>query len=335
MKVDGASVEFRNACKTFAGGEGAAVEDLSLFVAPGEICTLVGPSGCGKTTSLKMVNRLIEPTRGQILIDGADVSQMDPVQLRRRVGYVIQQTGLFPHQTVAENVATVPSLLRWPRERITARVDELLELIGLDPGRMRNRYPAELSGGERQRVGVARAMAAEPPVLLMDEPFGAVDPILRERLQDEFLSLQRRLGTTILFVTHDINEALKMGTQVAVMRSGGRLAQYSSPAELLAHPADDYVARFVGSDRALKSLALLTLGEIPLDPVPASMEGDPGQGGPRFDASMTVRDAFSALLGAGLGNVLVQDPDGRLLGCFSLESVGRLFVAQPAQESAE
>ncbi|HET6316922.1 MAG TPA: ATP-binding cassette domain-containing protein, partial [Chloroflexota bacterium] len=208
-----ATVEFRHVSKQY-GPHGAAVNDLSLLVPAGEICVLVGPSGCGKTTSLKMVNRLVEPTSGEVLIDGEDVMTVDVTELRRRIGYVIQQIGLFPHQSIADNIATVPRLLGWPKKRIRARVDELLDLIGLDPGQVRTRYPAQLSGGERQRVGVARAMAAEPPVMLMDEPFGAVDPIVRERLQNEFLRLHRTLGTTVLFVTHDIDEAIKMGNRV-------------------------------------------------------------------------------------------------------------------------
>jgi len=239
-----------------AGGGPGAVNDLSLTVPPGNICVLVGPSGCGKTTTLRMVNRLIEPSEGQILIDGHDVAGESATELRRRIGYVIQQVGLFPHKTIAENVATVPRLLRWPEERVRRRVEELLALIGLDPSLVRNRYPAELSGGERQRVGVARAMAAEPPVMLMDEPFGAVDPIARDRLQNEFLRLHREQRTTVIFVTHDIDEAIKMGDRVAVMQQGGVLAQYASPADLLTKPASDFVARFVGSDRGLKRLAL-------------------------------------------------------------------------------
>jgi osmoprotectant transport system ATP-binding protein len=253
MTIDskGATVELRRVTKRYgpANGTPGAVNDLSLMVPPGEICVLVGPSGCGKTTTLKMVNRLVEPTSGQVLVDGKDVATVEPTTLRRGIGYVIQQVGLFPHQTIAQNVATVPRLLGWPKERIRARVEELLVLIGLDPDRYCNRYPSQLSGGERQRVGVARAMAAEPPVMLMDEPFGAVDPIVRERLQDEFLRLHRQLGTTVLFVTHDIEEAIKMGSRVAVMQQGGHLAQFSPPAELLARPANDFVARFVGRSR--------------------------------------------------------------------------------------
>ncbi len=254
-----ATVEFRHVSKQY-GPQGAVV-DLSLIVPAGDICVLVGPSGCGKTTSLKMVNRLVEPSSGQVLIDGQDVMSVEVTELRRRIGYVIQQIGLFPHQTIADNVATVPRLLGWPKARIQSRVEELLELVGLDPGTVRNRYPSQLSGGERQRVGVARAMAAEPPVMLMDEPFGAVDPIVRERLQNEFLRLHRALGTTVLFVTHDIDEAIKMGTRVAVMQQGGHLAQYAPPTELLLHPANDFVARFVGTDRGLKRLTLLTVAD--------------------------------------------------------------------------
>ena len=267
-----ATVEFRHATKQY-GPQGAVI-DLSLLVPAGEICVLVGPSGCGKTTSLKMVNRLVEPSSGQVLIDGQDVMSVDVTELRRRIGYVIQQIGLFPHQTIAENVATVPNLLGWPKQRIRDRVEELLELIGLDPARVRNRYPAQLSGGERQRVGVARAMAAEPAVMLMDEPFGAVDPIVRERLQNEFLRLHRTLGTTVLFVTHDIDEAIKMGNRVAVMQQGGKLAQYAPPTELLLQPANDFVARFVGVDRGLKRLTLLNVSDVALEEAPLARVGE-------------------------------------------------------------
>ena len=268
-----ATVEFRNVSKHY--GRQRAVVDLSLVVPAGDICVLVGPSGCGKTTSLKMVNRLVEPSMGQVLIDGEDVMSVEVTALRRRIGYVIQQIGLFPHQTIADNIATVPRLLGWPRQRIQRRVEELLELVGLDPGRVLNRYPSQLSGGERQRVGVARAMAAEPPVMLMDEPFGAVDPIVRERLQNEFLRLHRTLGTTVLFVTHDIDEAIKMGTRVAVMRQGGYLAQFAPPTELLLRPANDFVARFVGADRGLKRLSLLTVADVKLTSGVVARVGEP------------------------------------------------------------
>jgi len=235
---------------------------------------LVGPSGCGKTTSLKMVNRLIEPTSGRILIGDTDVARRDVIELRRSIGYVIQQVGLFPHQTVGENVATVPRLLGWDGARQRARAAELLELVGLDPARYAGRYPTALSGGERQRVGVARALAADPPVLLMDEPFGAVDPIVRERLQNELLRLQEELAKTIIFVTHDIDEAIKMGDLVAVMQVGGHLAQFGPPAEILANPASDFVARFVGADRGLKRLALIRVADLELRSPVTARAGD-------------------------------------------------------------
>ena len=271
-----ATVAFEHVSKRYghhADGH-AAVNDLNLSVPAGATCVLVGPSGCGKTTSLKMVNRLIEPTGGRILVDGRDIAQEDPTELRRGIGYVIQQVGLFPHETIAENVSVVPRLLGWPAARRRERADELLRLVGLDPARYLRRYPSELSGGEQQRVGVARALAADPPLLLMDEPFAAVDPIVRARLQDELLRLQRELGKTILFVTHDIDEAIKMGDLVAVMREGGTLAQFAPPAELLAHPASDFVARFVGADRALKRLTLRRVRDLPLAPAPLASAGD-------------------------------------------------------------
>src|SRR2546430_1863452 len=299
----GATVEFRGVTKRY--GDNIAVDHLSFAAPAGRICVLIGPSGCGKTTSLRMVNRLIEPTSGQILIDGQDVLEEDPTALRRRIGYVIQQVGLFPHRTIGENVATVPKLLGWPEARTRARVDELLSLIGFDPARMRDRYPAQLSGGERQRVGVARAMAAEPPLMLMDEPFGAVDPIVRERLQNEFLQLQRTQGITVVFVTHDIDEAIKLGDRVAIMRTG-RLVQFAPPAELLAHPADDFVARFVGSDRGLKRLSLLTVGGADLDPPidPSRLDGAPVP-----PPAMSLRDALAQMLASGKPGGMGPDGD--------------------------
>jgi osmoprotectant transport system ATP-binding protein len=271
------AVVFDHVTKRYAGTGTAnpgAVNDLSLEVPAGRICVLVGPSGCGKTTSLKMVNRLIEPTAGRILIGGEDIARRDVIGLRRGIGYVIQQVGLFPHQTIGDNVETVPRLLGWEASRRRARADELLELVGLDPARYRARYPSQLSGGERQRVGVARALAADPPVLLMDEPFGAVDPIVRERLQNELLHLQDQLAKTILFVTHDIDEAIKMGDLVAVMQAGGHLAQFGAPDEILANPASDFVARFVGADRGLKRLALTRVDALSLMPPVTATPGD-------------------------------------------------------------
>ncbi len=251
-----------------------AVNDLSLKVPAGKICILVGPSGCGKTTSLKMVNRLIEPTAGKILIDGVDAGTRELTELRRSIGYVIQQVGLFPHQTIGENVATVPRLLGWPKPRLQERAEELLGLVGLDPGKYRDRFPSQLSGGERQRVGVARALAADPPIMLMDEPFGAVDPIVRDRLQNEFLRLQETIAKTILFVTHDIDEAIKMGDLVAVFQTGGILAQFGTPLEILAAPASAFVARFVGQDRGLKRLSLLRVSDVALRPAVTARVGE-------------------------------------------------------------
>mgnify|MGYP002784658466 FL=1 len=267
-------LELRGVTKRYAAAGPPAVDDLTLTVPAGEVCVLIGPSGCGKTTALKMVNRLIEPTSGEILIDGRSVRSRNPARLRREVGYVIQQVGLLPHLTVGANVATVPRLLGWDRDRIRARVAELLELIGLDPDEYAARYPAQLSGGQQQRVGLARALAADPPVMLMDEPFSAVDPITRERLQNDFLRLHRAVPKTVVFVSHDIDEAVKMADRVAVMRDG-RLVQYAPPAELLADPADEFVADFVGSDRALKSLSLTRLEEIELLPPPLARAGEP------------------------------------------------------------
>jgi len=256
------------------GSSDGAVQNLSLEVPAGNICVLVGPSGCGKTTSLKMVNRLVEPTSGVVLVGGVDVMSRDVIELRRGIGYVIQQVGLFPHQTIGENVVTVPRLMGWAKTRQRERADELLSLVGLDPAKYRDRYPSQLSGGERQRVGVARALAADPPILLMDEPFGAVDPIVRERLQNELLRLHEDLAKTILFVTHDIDEAIKMGDLVAVMEVGGHLAQFGPPEEILANPASEFVARFVGADRGLKRLSLSRVQELTLRPATTAHPDD-------------------------------------------------------------
>src|SRR5882762_11696627 len=316
--IRGATVEFRDITKRYPGQ--LAVDQLSFSVPAGKICILVGPSGSGKTTSLKMVNRLIEPSGGSILIDGHDVMQEEPTALRRRIGYVIQQVGLFPHQTIAENVGTVPRLLGWTPDRIAARTEELLALVGLEPSRFARRYPAQLSGGERQRVGVARALAAEPPVMLMDEPFGAVDPIVRERLQNEFLQLQRSQGITVIFVTHDIDEAIKLGDRIAIMRAG-KLVQYAPPQELLARPADDFVARFVGSDRGLKRLALLTVGGVELDPPvdPSRLDG-----APVLRPSTNLRDALAAMLSSETQVGLVKDGD-RYVGVLTLSTIGKML----------
>ncbi|MFF5893165.1 ABC transporter ATP-binding protein [Streptomyces globisporus] len=266
-------IRFEHVTKRYADGT-TAVDDLSFEVAEGELVTLVGPSGCGKTTTMKMVNRLIEPTEGGIFLDGDDISTIDPVELRRRIGYVIQQVGLFPHKTVLENTATVPHLLGWKRGKGRERAAELLDLVGLDPSLYGDRYPEQLSGGQRQRVGVARALAADPPVLLMDEPFGAVDPVVRERLQNEFLKLQAQVRKTVLFVTHDIEEAVRLGDRIAVYGQG-RIEQFDSPATVLGAPATPYVADFVGADRGLKRLSVTPIEESDLDQPPVVHLDDP------------------------------------------------------------
>jgi osmoprotectant transport system ATP-binding protein len=315
----GATVEFRDVSKRYSGQ--LAVDQLSFKVPAGKICVVVGPSGSGKTTTLKMVNRLVEPSDGSILVNGHDVLREEPTALRRRIGYVIQQVGLFPHQTIAENVATVPRLIGWPKERIAARTDELLALVGLEPSRFALRYPAQLSGGERQRVGVARALAAEPPVMLMDEPFGAVDPIVRDRLQNEFLRIQRDQGTTVLFVTHDIDEAIKLGDRVAVMRAG-KLVQYAPPGELLAHPVNEFVAEFVGSDRGLKRLGLLTVGGMDLD-TSVDRASVPARA-PTLSAETTLRDALVRMLASDAQVGVVLDGN-RYLGVLTLSKIGKMI----------
>ncbi len=267
-------VRYAGATKRYPGSAKAAVEELTLEVPAGEICVLVGPSGCGKTTAMRMVNRMVEISEGDILIGEQSVRDRSPAQLRREIGYVIQQVGLFPHRTIAENIVAVPQLLGWKKERSAARGAELLSLVGLDPD-LADRYPAQLSGGQQQRVGVARALAADPLVMLMDEPFGAIDPISRERLQNEFLRLQAEIGKTVLFVTHDIDEAIKMGDRIAVMREGGKVAQYATPAEILMDPADEFVEDFVGADRALKRLALMRVADIDLWKAPLAYVGQP------------------------------------------------------------
>jgi osmoprotectant transport system ATP-binding protein len=278
--------------KTYPDGT-VAVHDLDLEVARGELVCLVGPSGCGKSTTLKMINRLIEPTTGRILLEGRDVTEADPVELRRGIGYVIQQVGLFPHQTIEANVMTVPLLYGESKAHARSRAHELMDLVGLDPATYASRYPHQLSGGQRQRVGVARALAANPPVLLMDEPFGAVDPQVRGRLQEEFRRLQRDLGKTVVLVTHDIDEAVTMGDRVAVFAVGGRLAQYATPVELLARPADDFVADFVGSTRGLRRLTVTPIDEQHLEPLEGVNAGDLGAA---IDVDATLEQALAAML---------------------------------------
>jgi osmoprotectant transport system ATP-binding protein len=317
-------IEFRNVSKTYPGSDTSVVNDLSFEVPEGDICVLVGPSGCGKTTTMRMVNRLIEPTDGEILIDGEPNTAMSGTQLRRKIGYVIQQIGLFPHRTIADNIATVPSLLGWDKGRIGERVDELLELVGLDPNVYRDRYPAELSGGQQQRVGVARAMAADPPIMLMDEPFGAVDPIARDRLQDEFLRIQQHIKKTIVFVTHDIDEAIKMGDKIAILKQGGFLAQYDSPENILSRPNSEFVASFVGNDRILKRLSLLRVGDMELEPANGDTEDLP-----RISGRLTVKDALSELIGSGRSRAVVEDEGEK--GLLTIDAIETLSRAEDAR----
>jgi osmoprotectant transport system ATP-binding protein len=262
--------------KLYPGSESPAVAELNMEVPEGEIVMLIGPSGCGKTTTLKMMNRLIEPTKGRILLNGADVTHVNADQLRRQIGYVIQQGGLFPHFSIADNIGVVPKMLGWDKQKIAQRADELLHLVGLEPSTYRDRYPRQLSGGQQQRVGVARALAADPPVLLMDEPFGAIDPITRDRLQDEFLEIQRTVRKTICFVTHDLQEAVKLGDRIAVFATGGRLAQYDDPDTVLTSPADEFVSDFVGGGAAVRRLSLLELSRLELHPIHTE-RGEAGQ----------------------------------------------------------
>ncbi len=313
-----AEIVFDRVTKRYPGREEAAVEELSLTIPAGEICVLVGPSGAGKTTAMKMVNRLIEFDEGDILIDGTSVLDHDATELRRGIGYVIQQVGLFPHMTIAENVATVPRLLGWPRARTKERTAELLDLVGLEP-EYADRFPSQLSGGQRQRVGLARALAADPPLMLMDEPFGALDPITRDRLQLEFLRLHEEVRKTVIFVTHDIDEAIKLGDRIAILRVGGRLAQYDTPDRILAHPADDFVARFVGADRGLKRLALRRLDEIELEPLGTATA-------PTAPGSTTLRDALSLMMSEGADPLVVTDGDGHPVGQISVAHVGRILA---------
>ncbi|MFZ0039977.1 MAG: ABC transporter ATP-binding protein [Solirubrobacteraceae bacterium] len=312
-----APLELIDVSKRYPGQRDPAIVDLSLSVPAGEVCVLVGPSGSGKTTAMRLINRMIPLSGGEILLGGESVLKRDPTKLRREIGYVIQQIGLFPHQTVAENIGIVPRLLGWDHKRIDDRIKELLTLIGMDPDEIGPRYPAQLSGGQRQRVGVARALAADPPLMLMDEPFGAIDPITRSRLQDEFLRLQGQVRKTVVFVTHDIDEAIKMGDKIAILRQGGKLAQYGSPKEILTNPTDDFVAEFVGADRALKRLGLSTLADVDLI-APNGLR----PGANRVALKATVRDALSQLLAAGGEPLTVVDGDDKVAGLVTLELLG-------------
>ncbi|MGH3801369.1 MAG: ABC transporter ATP-binding protein [Pseudonocardiaceae bacterium] len=358
-----AHIRLENLSKTFTGHSGAAVDGLDLEVRRGEILMLVGSSGCGKTTTLKMINRIIEPTSGRIVIDGVDVTQGDADELRRHIGYVIQQIGLFPHMRISENVSAVLQLLKWPKSRISARVDELLDLVGLDPAIYRDRYPKELSGGQRQRVGVARALAADPPIMLMDEPFGAVDPINRERLQLEFRRLQTTIQKTIVFVTHDIAEALKLGDRIAILGAGAQVVQLGAPAEILAAPRNDFVRGFLGSQLGLKALNLIPLESSMLTDVAAThgrrrLEPLGQAGTPGADHAATTRngagaavaapvaplvlghghtltDAIDQIVATGEDHAVVADAHGRYLGRITLSTIHRLAAATAAAPATD
>jgi osmoprotectant transport system ATP-binding protein len=310
-EVSGVSIHLEQVTKRYPGQATAAVDAVTLEIPAGEIVMLVGPSGCGKTTTLKMINRLIEPTSGRIVLGGEDVTRKDPDELRRRIGYVIQAGGLFPHMTVGHNISLVPRMLKWSRAKTSERVDELLDLVGLDPSIYRDRYPRELSGGQQQRIGVARALAADPPVLLMDEPFGAVDPITRVRLQDELLRIQEELGKTIVCVTHDFDEAVKLGDRIVVMDSGARIVQYDTPAEILANPAEEFVEDFVGAGAALKQLTLTRVADVELGETVTARVGEP--------TDQVVRRAREA----GKAHAVVLDSRGRPIRWPSLRELER------------
>ncbi len=317
MSGAAAEIVFDRVTKRYPGRAEPAVSELSLTVPAGDICCLVGPSGAGKTTAMKLVNRLIDFDEGEITLGGRSVRSLDLIELRRGIGYVIQQVGLFPHMTVADNVATVPKLLGWPNARIAERVDELLDLVDLPAADYRKRFPLQLSGGERQRVGLARALAADPPAMLMDEPFGALDPITRARLQHELLRIQNEVRKTIIFVTHDIDEAILLGDRIAILREGGVLAQYDTPERILEHPADEFVERFIGSDRGIKLLSLRRLDELELAPLDGPIDL-------RADASTSLRDALSLMITHGSRSLVVTNSDGEPKGVVTLDALATL-----------
>ena len=312
-------IRLENVTKKYGDSDAAAVNNLTLDVHRGEVLVLVGPSGCGKSTTLRLINRLIEPTSGTLYLNGEDVTSMNPSLLRRKIGYVIQQVGLFPHRTIAENIATVPKLLGWDKDKIADRVDELLDLIGMDPDTYRGRYPKELSGGQAQRVGVARALAADPDVLLMDEPFGAIDPITRDRLQNEFLRLQQDLKKTIVFVTHDIDEAIKMGNRIAILGEQSEIAQLDTPEAILADPADEFVENFLGSGAILKSLTLMKIADTELHQVPV------------FKAPVMRDKAIETLQDSEDSTSILLDADDKPLRWLDLAALNR--TSQPIEKS--
>ena len=330
-QTGGATIQLLDVTKSYPGSDAPAVDHVTMEIAAGEIVVLVGPSGCGKTTTMKMINRLIEPTSGTILIGGTDVLRLDADEHRRNVGYVIQQIGLFPHMRIAENIGLVPRMLGWSKKKTAARVEELLEVVGLPPGEYARRYPRELSGGQQQRVGVARALAADPPVMLMDEPFGATDPITRDRLQNEFLRLQREMGKTIVFVTHDFDEALKMGDRIAVLGPQSVIAQYDTPEAILAAPANDYVASFIGSGGQLKRLGLMRLRDAELRPAPARRNL------PVITIEATLHDALDVMLENGVDKILVardESGTGEILGSIRMDDLMSSIADDSSDEPA-
>ncbi len=321
----GVPISLKKLTKRYAGTKVPAVDAIDLEIPAGEIVVLVGPSGCGKTTTMRMINRMITPSSGVVEIDGEDAASLNDTTLRRQIGYVIQQIGLIPHLTIASNVALVPKLLKWDKQRIARRVDEMLSVVGLEPSTYGHRYPRQLSGGQQQRVGVARALAADPPIMLMDEPFGAVDPITRSSLQDEFLSLQKTLKKTIVFVTHDFDEALKLGDRIAVLREGSKIVQYDTPENILAAPADDFVAGFIGEGAALKRLHFEEVATLPYEhdaPVETEIHVDPHD---------SLHQALDLMVGRGLDHVAVEE-DGHAVGTISVGSILDRVTAEPGEE---
>lgn len=306
-------INMEHVTKRFAGNDIASVDDLSLVVPEGTTTALIGPSGCGKTTTMRMINRLIDPTEGRIIVNGEDVTKVDPVELRRHIGYVIQQVGLFPHMTIAQNIAAVPKLLGWDNPKIESRTEELLHLVGLDPSEMLKRYPRQLSGGQRQRIGVARALAADPPVLLMDEPFGAIDPIARARLQDEFRQILQRVRKTVVLVTHDLDEAIRLGDRIAIMKDG-KIVQYDTPDAVLSHPVDAFVENFVGIDRAIKRLSLFTVSDAMNDDAPRA-------GAHTVRRESSLRDALALMVAANSDVLAVVNDDGAVQGKLTRDAI--------------
>ncbi|MHB8612200.1 MAG: ABC transporter ATP-binding protein [Candidatus Dormibacteraceae bacterium] len=308
-------IRLENVTKQFPGGSNAVL-DLTLDIPTGQTCVLIGPSGCGKTTTLRMINRLIQPDQGRVLIDGEDTHGVDPAALRLKMGYVIQQTGLFPHMTVGDNIGTVPRLWKWDRARINTRVEELMVLVGLDPAQYRDRYPHQLSGGQRQRVGFARALGADPPILLMDEPFGAVDRITRERLQHEFINIQRSMRKTVVFVTHDIDEAVLVGDRICLLKMQAEIAQYDTPERILTRPASEYVAEFLGRERLVRRMSVVQIDPLTLERAGA----EPRPDDPRVPLSSTLSEAFAAALASPTEHAAVYDGD-RYMGTFTATSL--------------